>query len=148
MVSSKAIWISCCHWVYGFVWVRAAAKGLVWVYGPIVANHQQYCQYQESGPLYGAMLDSESLTAIRPTQISTASTATWCHCDIQTWAAIKGHVLVHGPTAVRVYIDVHGLWYHLRTHGYPGSGPQPVGILLSEAMLSRGGQLSHMAPMV
>lgn len=93
-------------------------------------------------------MDSESLTATRPTPFSIASSASWGHCDIQAWAAIKGHVLVHGPTAARVYIDVHGPWYHLRTHGYPGSGPQPVGTLVSEGTLSRGGQLSHMGPMV
>lgn len=109
---AKVTWISCCHWGYGFVWIRAAAKGHVWVYVPTVANHQQQCQYQESVPPYRAMLDSESLTATRTSPISIASTASWGHCDFQTCAATKGHVLVHGLTTARVYVDVHDPWYY------------------------------------
>lgn len=30
------------------------------------------------------------------------------HGDIQAWAAVEGHVLVHSPTEVRVGVDTHG----------------------------------------
>lgn len=65
---------------------------------PYYSQPSKVMPIPESGPPYGAMLVSESLTTTRATPISVAFTATGSLCDIQTWAATKGHVLVHGPT--------------------------------------------------
>lgn len=38
---------------------------------------------------------------------------------------------VRGPIAARVCVDVHGLCYHQRPQGWPGSGPEAA--LMSES---------------
>lgn len=47
------------------------------------------------------------------------------HKDIRAWTVARDHVLVCGPAATRVFVGIHGFWYHQWPCKYLGSELSP-----------------------
>lgn len=59
------------------------------------------------------------------------------HGEVLAWAAAKGHVPVHGPAAVRVYVDVCDPSYHRRPSKCLWSGLPLETIWVSEGCAAK-----------
>lgn len=53
------------------------------------------------------------------------------HGDVHSSVVTKSHIRVCGPQAVRSCVDICCQWYNQSLLGCPGSGPQPVTMMLS-----------------
>lgn len=73
--------------------------------------HWGLCRCQGSSQPHETMLVSEGHAATRAILICLIHPFTWCHGDIQVWAAVKDHVWVCCSTADGVGVNVQGKCY-------------------------------------
>lgn len=78
--------------------------------------------YTDMLPL--ALCGSEKWTAAKTTSILMSFSSIWVLAVFQACAALEVHMWLwsSGSTAVRIFTDFHGSFYHQRLHRCPGYG--------------------------